>query len=725
MKKIKYKNSFKSAFSLAEVLIALIIVTAFMVVMAPGITKRVKTKNKESLTFIYQYQDYAANKSGKPLRCYASGVGSAVSFSQTTNCSIYEFTVPENVYYINATLVAGGGGGGSSGSQSDSSVALKNSVKNYINPDNNYTTTVTASYSGSGNELFLPDFTNAIRIGYLAAKGKDGESAGTAVNSSNVVNLTHGGKGGDSSPLILNHDIPKEYMFGRNYKALLDWQQNINTQATITLGRESDGSMYVAFTNASNGGSTSTNEIKYRIDASSLAAYCVVGGSSYSYGTTTFNDYCHVLYDNYYPSVPGGGGEKAKQYTEGWGRASGQIIKGGPGGRTVAYMGAGSGGTGQDAVVLGTYCNTNGYVSHHVNNYYCQNFTTATMSTSTQGQNGGVLIERNSMGMGTPGGGGAPGTFARLLAIPVTPGEKLYIYVGGGGKGGVASPSNRGYSIGSDGVGGVSSAIARGSELMYLVTGGNAGGRGGILQYTGTKPTNVISDYKNRFGLTGRNFAYIFAGSQDYLNAMHIDDTLMTTAAITSGASLTSYGRILKYPLFDNEPYKTFIQNTVDRSSWDGKYGGYTISSVNGTSPRIQNSRYDGLYPRVLINNYLAAYIGGGGGLSLTDGSASCPPYFMGNFDGRTDSAGNYTNATYKNTFTLSNNQYYDINKYFTHCNVSSPNAEEFEIVLPNVLERDYGSAGNGGSGGGFINTQRSGNGANGTPGYVVLDWTR
>ena len=113
---------------------------------------------------------------------------------------------------------------------------------------------------------------------------------------------------------------------------------------------------------------------------------------------------------------------------------------------------------------------------------------------------------------------------------------------------------------------------------------------------------------------------------------------------------------------------------------------------------------------------------------------AACPPYFMGNFDGRTDVDGNktdYTNADvsyrYKGRFSVSNNKNEVdmlVSDYFNNCQIVSPNGISGKFQIPDIISGKFGSAGQGGTGGGSMDKSAS-SGGDGAPGYVVLDWTR
>ena len=93
----------------------------------------------------------------------------------------------------------------------------------------------------------------------------------------------------------------------------------------------------------------------------------------------------------------------------------------------------------------------------------------------------------------------------------------------------------------------------------------------------------------------------------------------------------------------------------------------------------------------------------------------------MGNFDGRTSFA---ENSNLINKFVI-DNKLYSISKYYTNCNMNSPNGQSAEFIPPIPNSSNLGSAGSGGGGGGYNIQAGSGNGGDGQDGYVMIEWRK
>ena len=95
----------QNAFTLAELLVSILIISVILTLLAPVITKKVKSSisvnNGSSNSSGYNSKLYIYNKSN-PECSEISGVNNSIS------CN---FTIPSGVNRINAIAVSGGGGG--------------------------------------------------------------------------------------------------------------------------------------------------------------------------------------------------------------------------------------------------------------------------------------------------------------------------------------------------------------------------------------------------------------------------------------------------------------------------------------------------------------------------------------------------------------------------------------------------------------------------------------
>ena len=91
----------KKAFTLAELLVSVLIISIVMVVLAPVITKRVTGEN------------FTVSQVKNESKLFAPSIPDSLchAISGVTNALECTFTVPQNVQKINAVLVSGGGGG--------------------------------------------------------------------------------------------------------------------------------------------------------------------------------------------------------------------------------------------------------------------------------------------------------------------------------------------------------------------------------------------------------------------------------------------------------------------------------------------------------------------------------------------------------------------------------------------------------------------------------------
>lgn len=205
----------KKAFSLAEVLISLLILSIILLLALPVITKKNKITNdaKRGGGQVYLFQQQSEYNPQFP--CYVTNLsadGSTVIVKNDTGkCQRYEFVVPSDVHKIDLTLVAGGGGGGGAAG----GTVVK---KEYM--------------SGASAPLqLLHSRIKKIVIDALVSSGEDGHQRDTVTADNNV----YAGKGGSSGNAILNHELPRDFIF-------LDYKPSFLTETT-----NSDSSLKISF----------------------------------------------------------------------------------------------------------------------------------------------------------------------------------------------------------------------------------------------------------------------------------------------------------------------------------------------------------------------------------------------------------------------------------------------------------------------------------------------
>ena len=99
----------RGGFSLAEVVITLLIISIILILAAPHITKKMVPQKTEGVVFTYDGSNTTVSD-----KCFVYR-NSSGGYISTHECSEYRFTVPDGVEKVNLTLVAGGGGGGGAG----------------------------------------------------------------------------------------------------------------------------------------------------------------------------------------------------------------------------------------------------------------------------------------------------------------------------------------------------------------------------------------------------------------------------------------------------------------------------------------------------------------------------------------------------------------------------------------------------------------------------------
>ncbi len=678
MKKIK-------GFSIAEVLISILVVSLVLVAMAPVITKKLLPKKTEGVVYTYSVNNHTTVDDV----CFTTSIDYDGKYEdtyyETKDCSEYTFTVPDGVSYVDLTLVAGGGGGGGAagGVYTVSSLSTDSSVS-------------------SVSKTYNPDILKSVVINLLTSKGDSGGD----INDSNYCSDGKcGGKGGDSSAAIANLTIPYDIMRGADYANSLVPTGNESGNFSLDSGGDTDAA-YVQ----TKAGTT----VQYSVLKDAVS--CKISTTEYGSSDTGFADICGITKDKLLESVAGEYGDSVASGTSVYVNT---IFSGGLGGKlNILNSAYGAGGKGASAQVMN--CDGGTY------NLYCTASTASwtAVSEAEAGGDGNASITYTTERAGGTGGGGAGGSAVRILNFPVSAGETYTIRVGSGGKGGLNGVAGIEATGGSNGGGGVTTAIYNSKEdLIYMVNGG-AGGQGGSV-YSGSAYTGTI-------GLSGRNEPLVISSSEDYFNYAFDEDIATTEAAYdtpefynASSSKLSFNVKRLVYPYISDEPYAT-INNRKDESGnysgsylpkYTGGFSGFDIDSAETGSGGV----YDGLYYRALSNG-TALYAGGLGGFSGLGTKAGCGAYFVGNFDGRKSASGSDEDTAYLNTFISTD---YSVFDYYDSCSLSGVNGKTAEFILPDPVVSSFGQAGSGGGGGGYSINKGSGRGGNGQDGYVMIEWRR
>ena len=699
MKYNKLQFNKKGAFSLVEVLISLVLISLVMVATAPIITKKITEKTNNGIVYTYNPNNNAKENN----LCYITNItnysSNTESYTSTTKCSEYQFKVPDGVHKINVTLVAGGGGGGGAagGKIQVNSISTQGPLVNHINING-----------------FQPDLLKEVLIKTLVAKGQTGGNKNESCKSEES---KCGGRGGDSSMAIMNFKIPENYMRGFNFTSGLQTSTNLNGKLSI----EANTNPYVKIITATNSTFNDSNKIQYGINytSSGYNAYCDLGAARNTISSSGSSK-CGIYPPFVQDSVKGEYGRGENDQKTIFADSSGAIFAGGQGGMIKGASTYGSGGTGG---YLKLVCPDSPSHLCLVKNA----LEVSADKSPTQGGGAYVAVDYTIEYPAGAGGGGAGGSSARIIGLDVIPNETYTIRVGSGGQGGTASVSSTAPKAGANGVGGTTSAIYDSNDnLIYMVTGG-AGGEGGKVYAAGS--------YAGQIGKSGRFAPKIISGDANLISNIKLDNKVNENIAGNIGTIPTKAGNSaalssvnITYPYNQAEPFLTLNsridENTDTSDSRSGGFSGYDITSQKSSNITYNGSNistaYDGLYFRNLLNNK-PYYIGGLGGFSGVSQKAGCGGYFMGNFDGRTSFA---ENSNLINKFVIDNNLY-SISKYYTNCNMNSPNGQSAEFIPPIPNSSNLGSAGSGGGGGGYNIQAGSGNGGDGQDGYVMIEWRK
>ena len=697
----KTKLNKKSAFSLVEVLISLVLISLVMVAMAPVITKKISDKTNDGVVFTYNKE----NNTSEDNVCYITNISnygsSAESYVSTNECSEYQFKVPDGVHKINLTLVAGGGGGGGAAGGKIETKTLS---------------TKAAEIQHAEANGFKPDILKEVKINTLVSKGQKGSSINSDCNGGS--NYVCSGKGGDSSVAFVEFPLPSEYVRGINFSNTLS-TTNL-PKGIIKIAGGDNTTLQVE--NSKNGSFSGVNKVVYGVQKTDTEykPYCIVGNTRYDMNATG-SSVCGITSQFITDTIKGANGrseDKEKKISY-FTFNSEMIFTGGTGASVGGGSSYGSGGTG--AALKLTCKKTLGTCDK------IKELSLTEEQAATEGKSAYVSAEYTVEYPGGTGGGGAGGTGVRIVGFDVIPQKTYTIRVGKGGLGGVGSFSSKNPENGQNGGGGVSSAIYdEDGNLIFMVNGG-AGGEGGKI-YNGTTYTGEI-------GASARIFPKILSGIDDLLSNIALDKKVaVKLEGAGDNSPLPNVGgkgvsKInVQYPYINSEPFKTLNYRTgTNSSNFDSRTGGFSAFDINNvTNDTISHNGanisevYDGFYYRNLINN-LGSYIGGLGGFSGVSQKAGCGGYFMGNFDGRTA----FSNLDFLiNKFVVDGNLY-SVSTYYTNCNINSPNGTTPEFVFPKPNSSDFGSAGSGGGGGGYNINAGSGNGGDGQDGYVMIEWRK
>ena len=219
MKYNPIKINKNNAFSLAEVLISLLIISIILILALPVITKKNPHFQNPfkggSQVFLFQEQ----SEDDATFPCYVTTLDSTGSKTTVENtngkCQRYTFTVPNDVYRVDLTLVAGGGGGGGA---AGGTVFRKEYDKSQTSP-----------------LKLLHSRLQKIVIDFLVSNGQDGKERNKDDNSTILA-----GEGGASGVAIVNHELPLDFLSLDYTSDFLSETSNENSSMSMKFGNEND-----------------------------------------------------------------------------------------------------------------------------------------------------------------------------------------------------------------------------------------------------------------------------------------------------------------------------------------------------------------------------------------------------------------------------------------------------------------------------------------------------
>lgn len=764
-----HKNCAKvKAFSLVEVMLALVIIAVVVIVGAPMVTKKplVGKFRHEGVVYTYNGQNIDKNVTGK---CYINHSGT--TYKSTNMCSEYIFTVPSGVDKINLTLVAGGGGGGGA----SGGLWVK---KDYIKAQPISETKL--------DELEIP-YLKSFKINYMIGAGEKGRTLTNIPDQLNTIYLSDEsdsnkikiktGEGGKSSYAIKDYILDRSLYdteltnpINKNLKRIFNIiVAGENTNATaknntkLRIGRintalSSSNADFVVYVDHST--------LWFKKNGAEQLQYLPKSSIIEPQSGTPNNFYINTNTDKPYLSLP-------YRANLNYGHLDGE-----EGGKSPFYSKYGAGGRGQallcqsqtPAAKSGVTFETSKLQSSLAYNnlpaanqsaldkypLYCYSNSE---DAEENGKSGFFSATSIVEYQGRPGGGGAGGTVLKIKDMPVSAGDTYVIRVGKGGKKGIAGRTTFGPTsiAASKGEGGTSSSIwkktGNSETLVYLVAGA-PGGNGGNPLCLKTSDEQVSctelldnNGVRKNLGVvsSGRYQPFVVLNStsaeQDFKyvdSSTAFQDTNTCSVSGISGATI----RCLKYPkigyttsnstkVFEN-PYQYLSYYKNDTTPL---LGGFSSLIYTETKPSINGVTYlTGFYGRNVINNKFG-HAGGLGGFTGFGGKAGCGGLFFGNLDGFNGdtSSPSYNIAGSKKIFipssisgtTEQNYTAHNVVDYYDNCSTSSPNGHSADFKLPNPKTGDVGQAGAGGGGGGYLMFEGAGNGGDGQDGYVMIDWRK
>ncbi len=773
------------SFSLAEVIVTLLILSVGLVALAPLFLKKTSIKDRH-----YEIYSYTDSNNAKNNVCYQTSVSdgsSTETYIETNKCSEYAFTVPTGVNYIDLTLVAGGGGGG--GAAGGKTIDKEAHIVGASIMNGASTTDVMETIN-----LYTERMKN-FKINYMSGYGEAGEPFSER-------RCLYGGtycapRSGRTSPALVDFEWPSFLIGGYRHIASI----RAPKQVTIKLVDDQTIRDPYSFSVQMFETDYSTNMAQYWINgfgdergedyaltSGTTDAYfgCSYGDVSLFQGSeqrgNSFFEKCHIPMRNY---RQGYGAEYGSFVYSGYSVANKQPLLGGvphsSDGQALGYGTCGQGGIGESGIFLcpdnASICSVNNATPTALLNVDGNEDWTKMYFGATKGEPGCIYTSWVEEDAGGTGGGGAGGTMVKIKRLKVTPGQTYYVRVGAGGTGGKGGYTSSNPTNGSDGTGGVSSAIYDSSgNVIYMVNGGAQGIGGKYSTSTGTP---------GAIGQSGRNVPKLFTSSTYSSIATPTLDTNYVNYVTNGGSYVTnttgypssvdnSYTKLLNYPIFNVEPYKTIDRNgAATKSSTDYTHGGFSgyertnWNNVVSGSSQVSNDTYDNnhnfgsingrqngfWYTKQIDSARAIAYVGGLGGFTGFGGRAGCGGYFNGDqygcgnwdFDG-TNCVNSDLSActgdgcvkmhTYRETIytnseegTFARSFPYTAHKvahYFEGCvRDEHNNGATATYQKPDPKSGNYGSGGTGGGGGGYSIKLGGGSGAAGQAGFVVIEYVK
>lgn len=222
----------QKAFSLVEALMGILVIGLIFIMMAPFVIKKVnfdKTR-KSSQGFYFEHLSneidntcYQTQTVSHPQAASQAASNDALGNTDTlqliptNNCQKYEFTVPDNVHYLDLTLVAGGGGGGGAAGSSIYSTKdygamydSKGYKRFYQNP--NQSGSNPAQYKDNIGVIKF-DFLKDIYVKFMTSSGDDG--LGSEIDNGNYIEM---GKGGYSGNAIIDYKMTRKIIYDMLFK---------------------------------------------------------------------------------------------------------------------------------------------------------------------------------------------------------------------------------------------------------------------------------------------------------------------------------------------------------------------------------------------------------------------------------------------------------------------------------------------------------------------------